>query len=113
MSRDMTVYLSALHVWPIYNSLGISRSLSIVDHTYVFTILIVQIHLSETTVKASGYLHGGHGEEKMSTVATFSIVKYSAVSFSVSSKLLSKRKKAWQPFQFKFTVIYDSTNSEI
>ena len=52
------------------------------------------IHIFETTVKASGYLHGGHGEDKMSTVATFSIVTSSAVSFSVSFKLSSKRKKA-------------------
>lgn len=51
---------------------------------------------------------------KMSTVPTFSFLKSLTVSLTVSSKFsMEMVEEARQPFQFKFTVKYDSTDSEI
>ena len=48
---------------------------------------------------------------KMSTVATFSVVRSSTVSFGVSSKCQRRRRQA--AISVKLTVKYDSTGSEI
>ena len=48
-----------MHAWMCVQELRMSRSLSIGDHTYVFTLLIVQ----NVSVKSKRSRHW-HGEEK-------------------------------------------------
>ena len=67
----------------------------------------MQNHLYE--VRAA---NTGMARTKMSTLASFSVVRSSTISLSVSFDL-SKKEKARQPCQFKSIVKYDTTDSAI
>ena len=81
--------------------LRISHSVSVGNRTYhVFTLVIVQNHLSVVAVDTDV------ARRKMSTVATFSVVRSSTVSLRVSLYLVKEEESVRRPFQFKLTVKY-------